>query len=203
MELNNNLIVISALCGIVIFLIYFNFFNKDKKSSKLSKDNKSRKSGEHDEIMTEKMKRNLLIDPEIVNIRNDNTEEDKLLKFDTNKEIPIDVEIDETCIYKPVDNSKYEIPVDGSIYKSADNRNPYKKPSSDPRAILECQDKLDCNAKKRYDLLIEDDFDAMNVFNPNCSRKAGTYSQDTNNKDISKDILNEDPNFYASISQHL
>ena len=202
MELNNNLIVISALCGIVIFLIYFNFFNKDNKSSKLNKDKLS-KAGDNDEIMTEKMKRNLLIDPEIVNIRNDNTEEDKLLKFDTNKEIPIDVEIDETCIYKPVDNSKYEIPVDGSIYKSADNRNPYKKPSSDPRAILECQDKLDCNAKKRYDLLIEDDFYSMNEFNPNCSRKAGTYSQDTNNKDISKDILNEDPNFYASISQHL
>jgi hypothetical protein len=112
-------------------------------------------------------------------------------------------EIDETRIYKKIDNSKYEIPVEGDIYQSVPNIDPNKLPPMDPRAIIQCPDKLDCSAKKLYDILIEDDFESMNNFNTNCSRSGGTYSQKTNNKDISKDILREKPNFYNDINLHV
>ena len=113
-------------------------------------------------------------------------------------------DIDETRLHKSIDNSKYIIPVNDELY---DNSNEMMKKvkgeSHDPRMIFECGEKLDCNAKKRYDLLIEDDYESMNVFNDNCVQPVSSYDQTTNNPDISKDILNEDPDFYKDIQTTL
>lgn len=193
MELNNNTVIISILMGVTFFLIYYNF--SDKKTNKKES--------------VDDMKRRLLEETHF------NTS-DKLLKYNTNKsnksnrELVEDTddtenpdEIDHTRIFKKIDNSKYEIPVEGDIYQAVTRTDPSKVTPLDPRAIVQCPDKLDCSAKKRYDLLIEDDFESMNDFNTNCSRSGGTYSQETNNKDISKDIINEKPDFYNDINQHL
>jgi len=196
MDLNNNTVIISILISVTLFLIYYNLAH-----------NPANKEAVDD------MKRRLLEEETQFNTS------DTLLKYNTNKsklssdtnpsphELDQDPEnpdeIDHTRIFPKIENSKYEIPVEGNIYQSVSNIDPDKVAPLDPRAIIQCPDKLDCSAKKRYDLLIEDDFESMNDFNTNCSRSGGTYSQETNNKDISKDIIKEKPTFYNDISQHL
>jgi len=183
----NNTVIISILMGVTFFLIYYNL--SDKKTYKKES--------------VDDMKRRLLDEETQFNTT------DKLLKYNknksnkSNKSNKLEHDVENPDNRDEIDNTKYEIPVQGNIYQSVSNPDPNKIQPLDPRAIIECPDKLDCSAKKRFDLLITDDFESMNNFNTNCSRSGGTYSQETNNKDISKDILTEKPDFYNNISQHL
>ena len=192
--MEHNIIVISILIGVGLYIIYYKFINKDDPSINNIKQNRKDRL-KYSEL--DKDFNNAFNNPDTNQPYNNvETDEDKLLKYDTNKKT--NNKIDTNRIFKKIDNSKYKIPVEGDIYQSVKT---HKKTPLDPRAITECSVKLDCNAKKRYDLLIEDDFTSMDTFNNNCTRDISSYSQETNNVDISTDILNEDPNFYKEISQ--
>ena len=102
--------------------------------------------------------------------------------------------IDHNRIFKKIDNSEYKLPINNKLYN--DN-------NIDPRAGPICKQTLDCNSKKRYDLLINDDYDSFDTFNTNCTRDISSYSQETNNPKIDKMLLVENPAIYENISRQL
>ena len=192
--MDHNIIVISILIGVGLYIIYYKFINKVDTSINNLKQNRIDRLKYSD---LDKDFHNAFNNPDTnIPYNNVETDEEKLLKYDTN--IKKNNKIDHKRIFKKIDNSKYQIPVEGDIYQSVKT---HKKTPLDPRAITECTTKLDCNAKKRYDLLIVDDFASMDTFNNNCTREISSYSQETNNVDISTNILNEKPDFYKEISQ--
>lgn len=191
--MEHNIIVISILIGVGLYIIYYKFINKDHISINNIKQNIKDRLKYSD---LDKDFHNAFNNPDTNQPYNNvETDEDKILKYDTNKKI--DNKIDTTRIFKKIDNSTYQIPVEGDIYHPVKT---HKTTPLDPRAITECYTSLDCNAKKRYDLLIVDDFASMDTFNNNCTREISSYSQETNNVDISTNILKEDPDFYKEIS---
>ena len=81
--------------------------------------------------------------------------------------------------------------------------NLYNDPGLDPRTGPQCIQSLNCDAKKSYDLLLNDDYDSFDVFNSNCTRDISSYSQETNNLKIDKALLMEDPSIYDDITRQI
>jgi len=184
--MDNLNIIISILIGVGLFFVYYNIIhNKNNLNLKLT-ENINKLTSDNNALM-KYFKGNVKYDNE------DKTKSD----IEEEKEGPSNdstSQIDHTRIFKKIDNSDYKLPVNNKLYN--DN-------NVDPRSGPKCNQVLNCNAKKRYDLLINDDYDSFDVFNTNCSREISSYSQETNNPNIDKMLLVENPQIYENISRQL
>jgi len=214
-------IIISVLIGAAIFFIYYNMtdandtfqrtinniLNKKQTNSKIK--NETLKSNINKQLKkqmkNEKARRKLMRNENL--LENEHNYDNDIERYNLGSvkySSCNDDDFDETRLYKKIDNSKYIIPVNDELYDNENNLIKYHKGKTyDPRMIIKTPDNLDCNAKKRYDLLIEDDYESMNVFNENCVQPASSYAQTTNNPNISKEILQENPDFYKDIQSTL
>ena len=165
--------IVSILFGLGLYAIYYNInFMKFKTNKDL--EEVLIKTHEESEKQEKEIKDN--IDKYNVSNIKEKKEENNV--------------IDETRIFKKIDNSKYEIPIDNAM-------------KIDPRKKMKNTLKFDCPIRKKHDLLIEDDYKSMDPFNDNCDQPISDFTQETNNLNISKEMLQENPQFYDTISQNL
>ena len=219
--INTYTIIISILVGIVLFFIYYNMtdandtlqytlsniVNRTQQKSKQNKDNIKSVINKKlkEKIKNNKVRQKLMRNENL--LENEHNYDNDIEKYNLGSikySNTNDEDIDDKRIHKKINNSKYIIPVNDELYNNNNNLIKYHKGNTnDPRMIIKTHDNLDCNAKKRYDLLIEDDYDSMDIFNNNCVLPASSYEQTTNNPNISKELLEENPDFYKDIQSTL